>query len=153
MLGALIAYLRTALPRLRESSSSIGREIDLVRAYVDVMRVSAGSAIALDIDMAQSVRDARMPAMLLLPLVNLAVRRRCDAIRIRARQDAGKLRVSVSQGASAVADEDRQELADIRARLRALYNEEARLTFVDEHGARVCAMVEIPHEPADGGHR
>jgi LytS/YehU family sensor histidine kinase len=149
MLGALIAYLRTALPRLRESSSSIGREIDLVRAYVDVMRVSAGSAI----DMAQSVRDARMPAMLLLPLVNLAVRRRCDAIRIRARQDAGKLRVSVSQGASAVADEDRQELADIRARLRALYNEEARLTFVDEHGARVCAMVEIPHEPVDGGHR
>src|SRR5258706_9754605 len=39
MLGSLIAYLRAALPQMRESSTTIGREFALARAYLEVPQV------------------------------------------------------------------------------------------------------------------
>jgi hypothetical protein len=153
MLGALIAYLRTALPRIRESSSDLAREIDLVRAYVDVLLASGSRTIILDVDVPESVREARMPAMLLLPLTSLPTRGRGGTLSIRARQDADKLRVSIKQGIGTLAGADENELNDIRARLHALYGEEASLALVGDSAASACAIVEIPYERSDGGHR
>ena len=49
MLDDLIAYLRAALPHLRESSSTLGKEAALARAYLDIVRVRLGERLAFDI--------------------------------------------------------------------------------------------------------
>src|SRR5206468_7152836 len=46
MLGNLIVYLRAALPHLRESTSTLGQEMDLVTAYLNIMRVRLGERLA-----------------------------------------------------------------------------------------------------------
>ncbi len=73
-LDRLITYLRVALPRLRESGSTMAAEIELVEAYLDVVRSLRNGSPSLTVTLADDCRDARFYAMLLLPLVQRAVR-------------------------------------------------------------------------------
>jgi LytS/YehU family sensor histidine kinase len=70
MLEDLIAYLRAALPHLRDSSSTLGQEIALARAYLDIVRIRLGDSLSFTIDLPESLADATMPAMILLPLID-----------------------------------------------------------------------------------
>jgi LytS/YehU family sensor histidine kinase len=72
MVDALIDYLRAALPQMRGEVSTIGREIDLVRAYVAVLEVSRGGALRVDARTDLDVRDEVLPPMVLMPLAQAA---------------------------------------------------------------------------------
>lgn len=154
MLGALIAYLRTALPRWRETASDLGREIELARKYVDVMREHQGGGLAFESEVPDPLGTARMPAMLMLPLIHGIVTRRPAGARppaligISARVADDRLRVRIVHDAPAFASDD-TEVAGVRQRLRALYGAEASFTIDHEPSA----ILEIPFEPADGDHR
>lgn len=156
-LGALIIYLRTALPQLRESSSHFAREVDLVRAYLDVMRASAAAPIDLVADIPDGLAEARMPPMVLLPLVNLAVRRHATrqplAIAMAASRQGATLRVSLSCACdcfSSIAED--HAASAIRERLHALYGRGSELAF---HASRAgtSAIIEVPLESTDSRHR
>jgi len=60
MIDAMIIYLRAALPQMRGEASTIGREIDLARAYVAVLRMTtAGLAARLDFTL-DDIEDLRI---------------------------------------------------------------------------------------------
>ena len=102
MLGNLIVYLRAALPHLRESTSTLGQEVDLVGAYIDIMRARVGESLAFRVVVPDVARAARMPPMVLLPVVDhvlthrLARRATCGAIGIAARNVDGNLRLEIA---------------------------------------------------------
>ena len=73
VLDDLITYLRAALPHLRESSSTLGKEVELARSYLDIMCVRLGDRLSFEIDVPDAVKGARMPPMMLLPLVDHAL--------------------------------------------------------------------------------
>lgn len=155
MLGALIAYLRTALPRLRERGSTLGRELELARAYLQVMREHLGGGLAFEADVPDALGEARMPAMLMLPLIHHGVAQRGPRSRtpsrvvVSARVVVDRLRVRIVHDGRAFSfDADDAELARIRQRLQALYAGKATITI--ENGT--SAILEIPFEPGDGGH-
>jgi signal transduction histidine kinase len=159
MLGDLIVYLRAALPHLRESTSTLGQEVDLVSAYINIMRANPGEHFAFHVDVPDAARAARMPPMLLLPLIDhvfahgRAPLAAAGTIRISARSAAGKLSVEVADSGQGFASgEKSSDLRDIQDRLHALYNE-GTLAFErsDRRGTR--AVMEIPHESVDGNHR
>jgi hypothetical protein len=156
MLGALIAYLRTALPRLRETGSTLARELELARAYLDVMREHLGGSLAFEPDVPDGLCKARMPAMLMLPLIHAIVVRRPAGSRpprlilASARIADDKLRVRVvHDGYTAAPAVENDDIAGIRLRLQALYQGNASLVL--PHGT--TAILEIPFEPADGDRR
>jgi len=156
-LGALITYLRAALPQLREASSHLAREIDLVRAYVDAMRACATAPVDFDARMPDELAHARMPPMMLLPLVNLAVRRhsarQAVAMRMTASGKGTRLRVSLSCTCDCLSSVAGDAAAGaIRERLHALYGSESELAF-DVSGAGSSAIIEIPLESTDSHHR
>jgi hypothetical protein len=72
MLEDLIVYLHAALPHLRESSSTVAQEIKLVCSWLDILG-RTGQRWQVDVDVADDVRLARLPALVLLPLVQRAV--------------------------------------------------------------------------------
>jgi hypothetical protein len=155
MLGRLIVYLRAALPHLRESTSTLAQEIALARAYVDVMRAHLGADVALHAELPEALRTARMPAMIVLPLVTRSLARGADdttAIRVSAQRAGDVLRVSIAAGAPGFPDSTDGSLGDIRQRLHALYGERGRLAF-DPRQPCETAIIEIPHEATDGHHR
>ena len=160
MLDELIAYLRAAMPRMRDTSSTLLQEIELARAYLAIVKVRLGDRLDYVIDMPNDIGDARLPPMMLLPLIDHAVvhgieqAKTSATIRITADITDGRLRVAmVDSGAgfmpAAAAGGD--GIASIRERLSALYGHHASLALrAGDHGTTEAVM-EIPHEPAPHG--
>jgi LytS/YehU family sensor histidine kinase len=160
MLGDLIVYLRAALPHLRDSTSTLEQELKLVGAYLGIMRVHSGGRLEFAIDASQPEFAARVPPMVLLPLVNhllvdgLEASSAGSTIRIAARTRTEALCVELSARDRCLANGGSSaSINDIRERLHALYGERGALACESSttHGTRM--MLEIPYEPADSGHR
>jgi hypothetical protein len=158
MLGDLIVYLRAALPHLRDSTSTLERELTLVGAYLNIMQDRLGGRLAFAIDVPQSARSAQMPPMIMLPLLDQALHGASPSsagstIRIAANASASKLRVEiVSSGGAFTAGSGDSLLCDIQKRLRAIYAAAGNLAFAPASGGS-RALIEIPYEPTDGRHR
>ena len=82
-LDRLISYLRVALPRLRETGSTIEAEIDLVQAYLAVVTSLHGGRPTLSVTLPDDCGRARFYPMLLLPLLQRAVRQPSGECRSR----------------------------------------------------------------------
>jgi LytS/YehU family sensor histidine kinase len=149
-LDRLITYLRAALPRLRESGSTVDAELDLVRAYLEVVTALHGGRPRLTISFAEECRRSRFYPMLLLPLVQRAVRHPSgilpQSISLDVRRVSGEtvvaLRIQMAGGCA-----DDPELARVRERLAGLYGTAARLDCVEVAGGATELTM---HIPADG---
>jgi len=159
MLGDLIAYLRSALPHFRESTSTLGRELGLAGAYLRIVQLRLGSRLAFEVDVPKATLSERMPAMILLPLIDrllvegVTAPSTSDVLRIDARAGGSALRLEIScEERRVVATGASDIVEDVRGRLQGLYGAGGRLD-VELWGRNGTRMVmEIPHEPADGGH-
>jgi len=160
VLDDLISYLRAALPHLRESSSTLGQEIALARAYLDIMQVRLGERLEFTIDVPETARSARMPPMMLLPLIDHALvygLQPGDAsgtIAITTTAERGRLRLAITDsGVAFLPGTHADRLDGISERLHALYGDDARfeLERMRERGTR--ATLEIPYEATDGSDR
>ncbi|HSQ82570.1 MAG TPA: histidine kinase, partial [Casimicrobiaceae bacterium] len=163
-LGKLIAYLRRALPQLREAASTLRQEVDLAIAYLDVIREGSGENLALEIEVPDAVGRARMPTMVLLPLVNHLLPQGPAStaipgkIHIGAATGAGRLRLEITwrgedDEAGQSANRDGNDLHEVEERLAALYGDACQLTVRTSADDGLRMILEIPHEPADGSHR
>ena len=160
MLDDLIVYLRAALPHLRDSTSTVQRELELASAYLNIMQVHLGEHLAFDIEGSESARSACMPPMILLPLLDhllingFASPDSDGAIRIVAQAAAGKLRLEIVVAGDGFASADADgDLRNIQDRLQALYSDTAILAFGPAPSRGTRAVMEIPYEAAQRGHR
>jgi LytS/YehU family sensor histidine kinase len=153
MLEELIAYLRAAMPRMRDTSSTVAQEIELVRAYLAIARIRLHDALDVRIDVPADANDARMPPMMLLPLVGRVVMQghapyRHERVSIGVSLNAGRLRLVVGDtGAAFGSGTDEDGIAGIRDRLSALYGDNAQLTLRSRDAEGTEAVVEVPYEP------
>ena len=158
MLDDLIAYLRAALPHLRHSSSTLAQEIALAQAYLDIMRVSLGDRLSFDIDVPDAAKRARVPPMVLLPLIDHVLVRGLQpagaggSIRIVTEAAAGRLRLSIIASGFVPNGQD-SGLDGIGERLHALYGDDARFEFERMREGGTRAALEIPYEDTDGSDR
>ena len=146
-LDRLIQYLRVALPRLREPGSNIAGEIDLVRAYLAVVTSLHGGRPVLTVALGDDCTGARFYPMLLLPLIQRAVREENgalpDAIDITVRK-AGSDVVIVTRIARGGGCAEDVELARVRERLSGLYGDRAVLDCVDVEPGSTEFTLRVP---------
>jgi hypothetical protein len=152
-LDRLIAFLRAALPRLRESGSTVTAELDLVEAYLAVVRSLNGGAPTLTVNLAAECRDARFYPMLLLPLVQRTVRKSDGAppaaVRIDVQCTGTQMVVDLHVSAGANCAED-GELASVRERLAGLYGARASLECRDVAPDITRLTLRLPGAPRVG---
>jgi hypothetical protein len=163
-LDDLVDYLRAALPQLRESTSTLGKEAALSQAFVNIVSARGDSATVLTTRMEGAAAEAPFPPMVLLPLINAFVRTPngthpvADSIVLSAAIAKRSLHVTID-GPTGILLGDRcaRLVEESTARLRALYSDAARL-FVEHHwtdasrdGTRL--RLELPYEAADRSHR
>jgi hypothetical protein len=152
MVGHLIQYLRSALPKMRESISSVGQEIELVRAYLNILQMRMGKRLAFDISVPESLTATPFPPLMLPSLVENAIQhglepqREGGAVLISAQALDGRLRLTVSDTGRGFGDNVGAGvgLANIRERLKALYGESASLTLQSNAPTGVIATIEVP---------
>src|SRR5574340_1087484 len=66
MLDNLLRYLEVALPRMRDERSTVGGELALVEAYLNVQRIRMGRRLAFRLDVPQQLHALELPPMMLL---------------------------------------------------------------------------------------
>jgi len=153
VLDSLIAYLRAAVPRLHEPASTLGQELDLVRAYLEVMHMRMPDRLQFALNIDDAARELVCPPMTVLTLVENAVRHGIDPaeeggrIEIRARVRDGRCRVEVIDtgiGLGQSAGSLGTGLTNLRERLQLAFGDDAqlRLNALEPHG--VHAELDFP---------
>ncbi len=151
--GSLMRYLRTALPQLRNRRASLSEEIALVRAYLELFQLRMGAQLGFSIETGAGLEDAEFPPMLLVTLVENAIKHGLEPvggghIEVRAAGRRDLLEVTVlDDGAgfgAAASSGTGVGLVNVRRQLVARYQGRARLTLEgrEPHGAR--ATIAIP---------
>ncbi len=147
VLRSLVAYLRAAVPRLHEPATSLSQELQLVRAYLDVMHMRMPDRLKFQIHTEEGMAGLQCPPMTLLTLVENAVRHGIDpsemggSIEIEVRLEAGRCTLSVTDtgvGLQPVSRGLGTGLAALRERLQLTFGGEAQLSLseVAPHGVR-----------------
>jgi LytS/YehU family sensor histidine kinase len=157
LLGHLIDYLRAALPQLRASSTTLGKEAELAEAYLNVLKMRIGGRMSFVIDISAELKAHPFPPNLLISLVENAIKHGIEpaaaggTITLSARRDGDSVVVSVSDtGKGFTADPASAAqgvgLSNVRERLAALYGPRGRFTLESlvPHGAR--ATLALPYE-------
>jgi signal transduction histidine kinase len=152
MLSSLIGYLRAALPTMRQSGSTLRRELELARSYLNILQMRMGDRLAFSIDAPAALLDAEVPPLVLGTLIENALKHGLaplpegGSIVIRALREGDQLRIEVhdtgrgfyGQGGTGVG------LANTRSRLAALYGGNAALQLAANHPHGVVATVVLP---------
>lgn len=167
----LTTLLRGVLKGPEGDFTSLGEEIDLIEAYLDIERARFEDRLRVRIDVPEALRVIRIPALLLQPLVENAVKhgiapgRAGGEVRVEARlvePESGlnpgkRLRLLVEDtgvGASEIElARGRMRgvgLSNIEQRLRRQYGEEAALKIWTERGSGARLELSLPVNRALG---
>ncbi len=151
--GSLMRYLRMALPQLRSQRASLGEEMALVRAYLDLFQLRMGAQLSVSIEVDAGLHEAEFPPMLLGTLVENAIKHGLEPvgggrIEVRARRRRNVLEVSVlddGAGFGATASSGTGVgLVNIRRQLAARYQSQGRLTLEGREPRGARATIAIP---------
>jgi hypothetical protein len=152
MLEALITYLRRALPSVDADSATLDAEVSLVRAYFELLRLHINEPSSITIEISDPARRARMPPMLLLPLMEHTVgsvrSRGFDAVLVTGSVEGNRLRLEIAGSAPGPKGRGKSgvDLGPLRDRLAALFGLEASLIVASDDPESLHTILEIPYE-------
>jgi hypothetical protein len=143
VLKSLIHYLRAAMPRLQDGSVSVLRdELELVRAYLDLMHLRMPDRLEVHIDVDPALLDMRFPPVALLTLVENAVRHGIDPSEQGGRIEVGgtldattrRARLWVADTGVGLGPETSNGigLENVRERLRGLFGADATIELTPQ---------------------
>ncbi len=153
VLGHLIAYLRAAVPRLHETGSTVGQELQLVRSYLELMRLRMPDRLRFTLEVDPLCEPLQCPTMTLLTLVENAVRHGIDPseeggeIRVEVHRAAERCIARVSDGGVGLGSGSQglgTGLDNLRERLRLSFGGDAQLRLKQRSPQGVVAEVEFP---------
>ncbi len=153
VLKSLVAYLRAAVPRLQDSTTTVGDEAELARAYLDVMHMRMPDRLEYALQIDPAARGVECPSTALLTLVENAVRHGIDPsepggrIDIEAILRDGRCRVRVTDTGVGFQPSGRglgSGLAALRERLQLAFGGDASVQLEAVQPSGVCATLELP---------
>lgn len=153
MLGQLITYLRASLPKLDESMSTVGEEVERSRAYLEVLKIRMGSRLNVVIDVADDVKALPLPPMMVQTLVENAIKHglepKCGTgtIWIRASRAGDQLDLTVADDGCGLGGNTSGSgvgLKNVRERLRLGFGDSARLAITTNFPSGVAATISLP---------
>jgi len=157
MQQSLIRYLRSAMPKMRDGARpTLGQQVDLSRAFLEIMAVRMDDRLRTALHVPAGLQSAVFPSMMLQTLVENAIRHGLEPkavgglLSIQAEVADGKLAVHVRDTGVGFAPQSAAGvgLANIRERLKVLYNGRAELVIGVPADGGTCATITVPYEIA-----
>ena len=162
----LIALLRASMPTMREANGGngsqardLGRELAVIRPYLEILKVRMEERLATEIDVPEGLLSAEFPSMMVQTLVENAIKHGLEPkpeggkLTLKAEIVHGKLAVTVADtglgfGRAATAGTG-VGLANIRERLQLLYGPKASLTIAENPGGGTKVTLAVPYKPVE----
>jgi two-component sensor histidine kinase len=163
MLESFTDYLRSSLTSLRHEQATLGSELDLVQNYLGLLKTRMEDrlqfSIVIDTPGDDSLRQLRLPPLLLQPLVENAIHHGLEPkvdggqVRIHACRQGEQLVVEVADDGLGLHAPPRRKgsagvaLHNLRERLLARYGSQASLNLTDARPGTL-ATLRLPIEKA-----
>lgn len=173
MLIDLTRYLRTSLARTRSDETTLGQELEMVRAYLNIFQIRMGERLSFSVTADQELESLPFPSLLIQPLVENGIRHGLDPLIEGGRIDVSavvqneRLRLVVADTGKGLVMQEEMDggtaavwrtmtcssgrstsngvgLQNIRSRLNTLYGDEAGLTLLENEPRGLRAILEIP---------
>jgi len=166
----LIALLRASMPTMREANGGgsgqardLGRELAVIRPYLEILKVRMEDRLATEIDVPEGLLSAEVPPMMLQTLVENAIKHGLEPkpeggrLTLKAEIVHGKLALTVADtglGFGNAASSGKTAgtgvgLANIRERLQLLYGSRASLTITENPGGGTRVALALPYKPVE----
>jgi hypothetical protein len=155
MLERFIDYLRASLAASRAERSTLGAELTLAGAYLDVLGVRMGPRLRYRIEAAPACREIEIAPMLLQPVIENAV-----AHGLEPKVDGGEIVLSAALQGELLCIEVRDTgvglgnappkpgggvgLSNLRARLRSVYAGTAQVQLLENEAGGVTVRLLLP---------
>jgi two-component system, LytTR family, sensor kinase len=159
LIAALSDLLRHVLDA-GDGHASLREELQLVERYLEIQRARFADRLEVTIDLAPDVADARVPLLVVQPLVENAVRHglaprvREGSLIVRAVRDNGRTRIDVEDTGIGLPpgwklhDATGTGLRNLASRLTAEFGDAATLDVEPREGGGVRATVTLPYAPS-----
>jgi sensor histidine kinase YesM len=150
MLVDFTRYLRTSLVKIRGQRTTLGHEMEMIRAYLNIFKVRMEDRLQFNIELPEPLAGIPFPPMLLQPLVENAIKHGLEPkleggeILIEVEAQNGVLRMAVVD----TGYHSGLGLSNVRERLESLYDNRASFTLEANQPCGVKATIEVPHEPS-----
>jgi sensor histidine kinase YesM len=155
MQQSLIRYLRSAMPQMRDGSRpTLGQQVSLSSAFLEIMAVRMEERLQPTLNVPEGLKSAVFPSMMLQTLVENAIKHGLEP-----KAEGGRLEISaeIVDGQLAVhvldtgigfmpKSEGGVGLANVRERLKALYDGRAELIISVPPAGGTCATIKVPYE-------
>jgi signal transduction histidine kinase len=156
LLERLIDYLRATLAASREQTAPLQREVKVITAYLELMKLRMGERLRYRIEVDSEAAALPLPPMLLQPLVENAISHGLEPkieggeVALSAHIESDQLRIVVSDtgvglrsGASAKPGGG-VGLSNLRERLAALYGKAGSMAIASNAEGGVSVTLRIP---------
>ncbi|MFZ0828233.1 MAG: sensor histidine kinase [Verrucomicrobiia bacterium] len=154
MMVRLSDLLRAALESSDTQEVALREELELLQRYLDIEQIRFGSRLTVKLDIAPDTLDARVPNLILQPLVENAIRHGIEPhakpgrIELRALRNADRLTLEVCDNGGGLRQDGPAEegigLSNTRARLRSLYHEDHGFELCDAPGGGLLVRLTLP---------
>jgi hypothetical protein len=158
MQRSLIQYLRAVLPQMRDNAvvTNLGREVDMVSAYLNLLKMRMEERLTVDMQIPDGLRTAAFPPMMLQSMVENAIKHGLECkpeggtLKVVAEVAHSKLRVTVTDDGVGFgvmpSDGTGLGLPTIRERLKLLHGDAGQLHISANSPSGVIATVEVPYQ-------
>ena len=158
MQRSLIQYLRAVLPQMRDNAvvTGLGREVDMVNAYLDLLKMRMEERLTVNLRVPDGLRSAAFPPMMLQSMVENAIKHGLECkpeggtLNIVAEVVDSRLRVTVADDGVGFgvmpSDGTGLGLQTIRERLKLLHGEAGWLHIGANSPSGVIATIEVPYQ-------
>jgi signal transduction histidine kinase len=157
MIGNLATFFRSSLTAEPSADAALSDEITMQRLYLDIERVRFPERLLVTIDVPPALQKARVPAMILQPLIENAIKhgvahsKKPVTIAIRAQAQAGVLHLVVEDDAEGHAPGTGHEsdgagvgLKNVQDRLAARFDGQAHVRHGHREGGGFCVDMHMP---------
>jgi sensor histidine kinase YesM len=158
MLVDLIHYMRTSLSRTLPQATTLGQELNMIKAYLNIQKIRMGERLRFTIELPEAIRQHPFPPMLLQPLVENAVKHGLEPkvdggeITIKALEKDDLMRIEVMDTGLGFSSFQKAGvgIGNVRERIKLLYGEKGRLILEENEPNGVRAIIEVPTGNAVG---
>ena len=152
----LIALLRASMPAMREKATNLGRELEVVRPYLEILKVRMEERLQAQVNVSEGLYSADFPPMMLQSLVENAIKHGLEpkadggSLSVSAEVAHGKLQVSVADTgvgfARAATAGTGTGLSNIRERLKLIYGDAAELRIAANAPSGTRVTIVVPYK-------